>query len=297
MRRLLAFCLAVASVLTPLCARADVQACLGASEKGQRARAAGRLREARDLFLVCGAEGCPAMVRRDCTQWQIEVVSMLPSVVFGAKDRAGRDLFDVTVTMDNEVLTRKLDGKSITVDPGPHTFKLEVAGQPPVIERALVKEGEKTRVIAVTIGAPSPEPARAATAPSGASTAAQTDQSGGHTVFPWIVVGIGGAAVATGLVVLLTSPSVPEGCNETSKTCAKLPGESAADLAERQKTAGRADTQPTQGLIVGGIGLGLVAGGLLWHFLEPTGDRRTGAVRFTPWASPSSTGAALGGSF
>ena len=60
----------------------------------------------------------------------------------------------MTVSVDGETLVRKLDGKSLPIDPGPHTFKFETAGAPPVVERALVKEGEKTRVITVTFEPP-----------------------------------------------------------------------------------------------------------------------------------------------
>ena len=300
-RNYLATSIVLASVLASIPASADVQACLAASEKGQRARTAGRLREARDAFLVCGNEGCPAMVRRDCAQWQSEIIAMLPSVVFGAKDRQGRDLFDVTVSMDGETLLRKLDGKSVNVDPGPHTFKFEVMGSPPVIERALVKEGEKTRVITVSFsdvggtapstdggGAQSTEPDRGArSAPNG----------GGHTVFPWIVVGLGAATMITGAVVLLTSPALPSGCNATTKTCTRGPSETAADFASRQEDAGRSEAQPTEGLIVGAIGLGVVAGGLIWHFLEPTGESRSGSLQVTPWAGRGSAGGSLALSF
>ena len=132
LRHTLAVCLVLASTLASASASADVQACLSASEKGQRARSAGKLREARELFLQCSSDGCPAMVRRDCAQWQSEVIVTLPSIVLGAKDRSGRDLFDVTVSVDGETVVRKLDGKSLPIDPGPHTFKFEMAGAPPV---------------------------------------------------------------------------------------------------------------------------------------------------------------------
>ena len=280
-------------------ASADVQACLGASEKGQRARTAGKLREAREQFLLCSSDGCPAMVRRDCAQWQSEVIATLPSIVLGAKDRAGRDLFDVTVSVDGETLVKKLDGKSLPIDPGPHTFKFETAGAAPVIERALVKEGEKTRVITVTFAlgtatvdapatpAPSPEPTdKPATGPERH-----------HTVFPWIVVGLGVVTMGAGLAVVLTAPALPAGCSQATKTCTRLPNESASDFAKRQEDAGRSESQPLEGLIVGGIGLGVVGAGLLWHFLEPTGPERTGALHFTPWAAPGSAGGSLGASF
>ena len=300
-RRLLAVAVVLASTLASLHASADVQACLGASEKGQRARTAGKLREAREQFLVCGNEGCPAMVRRDCAQWQGEVISMLPSVVFGAKDKTGRDLFDVTVSMDGEVLLKKLDGKSVAVDPGPHTFKFEIAGSAPLVEKALVKEGEKTRVITVSFGdgVTTTSTEGGATPPPVDGDKGKPTSEGGHTIFPWIVVGLGAATMITGLVVVVASPSLPENCNSESDTCTKLsPTESPADFAKRQEVAGRSEAQPTEGLIVGAVGVGVLAIGLLWHFLEPTGPERTGSLRFAPWATASgSGGGSLGASF
>src|SRR5689334_11089164 len=123
MRRLLVSGLVLGALVRAAPARADVQACLTASEKGQRARSAGKLREARENFVICGADSCPALVRHDCAQWNSELATTLPTVVFGAHDKSGRDLFDVTVSMDGEVLLKKLDGKSVTVDPGKHTFR------------------------------------------------------------------------------------------------------------------------------------------------------------------------------
>lgn len=292
MRRLLGFCFVLSSALAAQSASADVQACLDASERGQRARAEGKLREARDQFLLCGSETCPAMVRRDCAQWQGEVLATLPSVVLGAKDKAGRDLFDVTVSMDGDPLVHALDGKSIAVDPGPHTFEFERSGWAAVVQRALVKEGEKSRVIAVTFadGAPNADP-------DGAARTARGATAGGHTIYPWLVVGAGGAAMAAGLVVILTSPPLPEGCSRSTRTCTQAPGESASDFAERQTDAGRSDAQPTQGLIVGGIGVAVAAGGVLWHLLEPSAAERSGSLRVSPWAARASAGAAIGASF
>ena len=68
-------------------------------------------------------------------------------------------------------------------------------------------------------------------------------------------------------------------------------------VLKRQKDAGQSESQPVLGFIVGGIGLGVVGAGLLWHFLEPTGPERIGALRFIPWAAPGSAGGALGAAF
>ena len=298
-RHLLALAVALGSMLASFQASAtDVQACLAASEKGQRARGAGKLREARDSFLVCGGEGCPAIVRRDCAQWQGDIVNMLPGVVFGAKDKQGRDLFDVTVSMDGEMLVKKLDGKSVIIDPGPHTFKFEIPGQPPVTtERVLVKEGEKARVITVnfTENGGSVGSGDSATTSNDPDRKATSNERG-HTVLPWIVVGVGVATVIVGAIIIITAPALPEGCSQGSKTCTKIMGESPTSFTKRQEDAGRSEAQPTEGIIVGAIGLGVVGGGLLWHFLEPTGER-TGSLRFAPWVARDTAGASLGASF
>jgi hypothetical protein len=299
MRRLLGTALVLGSALASGTASAtDVQACLAASEKGQQARSDGRLREARERFLVCAGDGCPAIVRRDCSQWQAELVAMMPSIVFGAKDKQGRDLFDVTVTMDGEPLVKKLDGKSIPIDPGPHTFRFESAGQPAVTERALVKEGEKSRGITVTFGGGGASPPTTAT-----STDAGPERDGGdpsttrgHTVLPWVVFGVGVATVVAGVVVVLTAPDLPTNCVQATSKCTRAPGETDAQFAEAQAQAGQHDARPFVGLVVGAVGLAVAGGGLLWHFLEPTREDKR-ALRITPWAGPGSSGLVVGRSF
>lgn len=286
----------------------DVQACLASSEKGQRARANGKLREARESFLVCGNETCPAIVRRDCAQWTSELTTALPTVVFGAKDKGGRDLFDVTVVIDGETLVTKLDGKAVFVDPGRHTVEMKAAGAPAVTDTILVKEGEKSRVVAVTFAlgeAPNSGTGGAGGTGGtggGSSGSGSTGGSGGdkgeagHTIFPWIVVGIGGVGVVTGVVLVATTPARPGNCIESTQTCQRLANQSDADFKADQEQAGKADSQPVLGWAITGIGAAFVVGGLLWHFLEPTGSA-TAKTKFVPWTTGQASGLALGGSF
>ncbi len=121
-----------------------------------------------------------------------------------------------------------------------------------------------------------------------------------HTIPPWIVVGLGGAGVIAGVVILATTPKLPAGCDETSKTCARVPGETTDQYSDRQSRAGASQSQPTIGAVVVGIGGALVVGGLLWHFLEPTGPVEKTAQRkpkLTPQVAPGFAGMSLGGSF
>jgi hypothetical protein len=278
---------ALAILLTASHARADVRACIEASEKGQKSRKEGRLRAARDYFVVCQAEGCPAIVKHDCAQWTSEVSQALPTIVLGAKDSKGRDLFDVTVSMDGEPLVKKLDGKAVTVDPGKHTFKFESGGL--ALEKtALVKEGERARLVDVTF-TPARESEAAPPTPHPPPAVRKE-----HTIYPWLVVGAGAAAVGVGAFFFFTAPSRPSNCDETRKLCAAAPGQSQESIDEDRDRASKSDTQPRLGLIVGAIGLAVVAGGLAWHFLEPT-TAPSGRVRITPWMTARGGGLGIAG--
>ncbi len=129
------------------------QSCIAATEKGQQAKLEGKLRAAREQFLVCSRSECPALVRQDCAQWVTETIAALPTVVVGARDWQGHDVMAVKVSVDGVVTQELLDGKPFFVDPGAHTFRYESAGALPVEEKVLVREGEKNRTLTVQLPA------------------------------------------------------------------------------------------------------------------------------------------------
>jgi hypothetical protein len=106
----------------------------------------------------------------------------------------------------------------------------------------------------------------------------------GHTIYPWFLVAYGAVTFTVGAVLVASAPDMPAGCNEDAKTCARLPNETQDDFKQRQTIAGRASSQPTAGGVTMVIGGAMVLGGLLWHFLEPTGPKSTARaqVRVTP---------------
>jgi tetratricopeptide (TPR) repeat protein len=121
-----------------------------------------------------------------------------------------------------------------------------------------------------------------------------------HTVPPWIVVGLGGAGVIVGVVLVATTPKLPSGCDPAVAKCLPIAGETSAEYEDRQAQAGASQSQPTVGGVVAGIGGALVVGGLLWHFLEPTGPvEKTAKVKpkVSPQVAPGFAGLSLGGSF
>ncbi|MBX3229785.1 MAG: tetratricopeptide repeat protein [Labilithrix sp.] len=116
-----------------------------------------------------------------------------------------------------------------------------------------------------------------------------------HTIWPWLVVGAGVLAVGIGVAVVLTSPDLPEGCSEDTLKCTQQPGQSDVAFQKAQDQAGAAKWQPMWGGVTIGGGAVLIAGGLVWHFLEPTGPKEN--ARLTPSVGPGFAGLSYGGSF
>jgi tetratricopeptide (TPR) repeat protein len=139
--------------------------------------------------------------------------------------------------------------------------------------------------------------APAATEPPVASPPAEVRE---HTVPPWIVVGLGGAGVIVGVVLVATTPKLPSGCDPSIAKCTPIAGETPAEYEDRQAQAGASQSQPTVGGVIAGIGGALVVGGLLWHFLEPTGPVEKTAKakpKLAPQVAPGFAGLSLGGTF
>jgi tetratricopeptide (TPR) repeat protein len=114
-----------------------------------------------------------------------------------------------------------------------------------------------------------------------------------HTVAPWVVVGLGGAAAAVGIVLIATAPSLPAECDHPNNKCDPGSSDTIKSRAEASQN------QPLAGGVVLAGGGALILGGLLWHFLEPTGPVTKGALepRLAPAVAPGYAGVSLGASF
>lgn len=121
-------------------------------DRGQKAQSDRALRRALRDLIVCAQESCPAVLRADCAGVLAEVRSALPTVVFAADDGNGHELTDVKVYAGQELVASTLDGLAIAVDPGTVELRFESPGQPPVVTTRMIREGEKSRVIRVSLG-------------------------------------------------------------------------------------------------------------------------------------------------
>jgi hypothetical protein len=107
----------------------DKLACIAADTDGQALRMNGALRAARRRFTACSVDSCPKMVRDDCLERIRELTKTQPWVIFDATNGRGGVLHEVKVFMDNGLLTERLDGRPIGVEPGEHTFTFRALGR------------------------------------------------------------------------------------------------------------------------------------------------------------------------
>jgi hypothetical protein len=144
----------IALASTP--ALADDPSCIQSYEQTQTLRRAGRLREARSAAAKCSSETCPAVLARDCTKWLSELDQSIPTVVFDVKSASGEELTNVKVLADGKPLADKIDGKSVTLDVGPHVFRFESTDGKglPAEQKTVIHEGDKNRKVSVTLGVP-----------------------------------------------------------------------------------------------------------------------------------------------
>lgn len=139
-----------------------------------------------------------------------------------------------------------------------------------------------------------------ATAPTATSTSTAAPPERGHTAGPWVVVGVGGAALVPGIILTIVGQgkygSATDGCKRAPN----------GDLIPNSCPIADAEVTRRQdsGLLLRGFGIGLlaggvalIAGGLIWHFVEPTGPAKEGKIRLSPVWQPGYAGLDLSGAF
>jgi hypothetical protein len=202
-------------------------ACIDASEKAQKLRAAGKLVAASQALKSCVLDACPGPVREACSQWMGEVSASLPSIVIGARDAEGKDIVDLKVSIDGAVVSEHLGGRALPIDPGGHAMRYELPDGAVVNEEILVREGEKNRPITVNFPAPAKPTIAAVAGPPAALAevpAGPRKASTGNTVAGIVFAGVGAAALGTALALDLTTTNkvnadkAPTGCANTSPT-------------------------------------------------------------------------------
>ena len=151
--------LALVCTMAPAIARAQTphqsgdptaQDCVSANDKAITAKHQGKLRAAREQYALCARASCPVKVRSLCEAQLGTLNTDIPTVVFTLRPKIERG--PVRVTMDNELLTDRLEGRALSVDPGSHTFVFEAPGMNPVKRTFDIPQGGKDQQVIVDIG-------------------------------------------------------------------------------------------------------------------------------------------------
>lgn len=117
--------------------------CVTAYESVQTAMKRSTLTQAREQARICLDAACSSALRSDCATWLVDIDARQPTFVVEYRDPTGATRSDVAVFIDNAKVASVLDGRGIAVDPGPHRVRVEPAGEKPMEERHIFREGAK----------------------------------------------------------------------------------------------------------------------------------------------------------
>jgi len=132
-------------------AREESPGCAATYKKALERVQAARLREAQDLFASCARLMCGVALRQECAARRLQMQSDIPSVVPLATDEAGEPRVLVEVRVDGELLTSRLDGHALPIDPGKHLFSFGTDDGVFETQRIVIAQGERNRAIHVVL--------------------------------------------------------------------------------------------------------------------------------------------------
>jgi hypothetical protein len=214
----------------------EVDRCVAASEHGQDARRRHALRRARAEFIECSTETCPSVVRSACATWVDEVDAILPTVVV-AVSHGGKDVTSARIDVDGHLVSQ---GEAVPIDAGRHEIHVRSEGYKDAEAAFIAREGEKNRIIPITMDAKDPAPA---------SSAPETSSNAVRPI-TWITGGL--AVVALGSFAYF-GISGRSRAQDLRSTCA--PFCSAADRDGVRTTYLIADISLIAAVVLGGVGV------------------------------------------
>jgi hypothetical protein len=287
-------------------ARADdaTGQCIASSEQGLDLRKHQKLLEARRVLATCATTRCPDEIRVTCEQRIGDINRVLPSIVFDVKDAAGNDQPGAKLAIDGVPVATTLSGQATPVDPGPHAFVIEVAGQPSVQRQLVINEGERDRHEKVVVGAlAAPVPVSEATVPPvgpapvlSPAPAAPTEATEGpvtgstQRTVGLVVGGAGAGALVVGAVFGIVASSK---WTSAKADCGTACGPNVPAQQEKSD-AQSAATVSTVGFIGGAA---LAAAGVAIYFTAPSPGRHAMALSIAPSVGQGTRGLLVQGSF
>jgi hypothetical protein len=180
---------AIALTATP--AAAGKKECAAAYVDAQRTMKSGVLKKAREQLTICARDECMAAIRKDCVTWLDQTNANIPSIVAEAKGPDGKDTMDVRLFVDGELVAEKLDVRAVELEPGTHKLRFEMAGQPPVEQEVILRQGEHNRPVEASFAPKTSTSPTAAAAPETTAPATTAPGKGKPKVLPYVLGGVG----------------------------------------------------------------------------------------------------------
>jgi hypothetical protein len=309
----LATILPVASLVAlPGVARADdAAACSDAYAVAQSRPNDRKMAFVRAQLRTCARPECGSLLQgqmvKDCTAWLAAAEAGMPTVILAARDPAGNDVTEVTVTVDGVVVATKLDGIAIAVEPGSHTFKFTSATGATGMQNEVILDGTKNNLLRVVLSppeqpatppaavvvpppppSPPPPPGAGATAPTSpaapppAGQAAPAPAARPAEVVPLKASDSGGPSYWTGQRILGASLAaggvVGIGIGGIVGLTAKSQFNTAEGESGQQRVndSSSAASQGNVASVVVGVGAAVAVGGIVVWLLAPSDSTQVG---------------------
>lgn len=243
-------------------ARADSsQGCDEATRRSQVLRDQHKLIEARADLEVCAQALCPR-TQSACEGWLEIVEKDIATIIVTAKDPTGKDLIDVNIQVDGQPFAMALDGLARPINPGVHDFVFELPGGTRVTRRVTLGDGERNKIIAVTVDEPamtSPRGEDAEALPTSSGHGTQSSPSGAMRTAGWLLgaTGLAGLGLGTVMAVLAYRDYTAERCDGDDCNPGALGRRTA--LVESESVAGDVALVGGASLLVTGAVLVLLA--------------------------------------
>jgi hypothetical protein len=257
------------------------QECVTANESAQSLRRNGKLRAARREFLRCTSKACPGPVRDDCEEQLSEVDRTIPSIVFVVTDDAGHNLEHVQVKVDGELLSDRLDGAAMAVDPGTHAFTFMIDGYIPDYRRVSLREGDKEHAerirLARVVRGVRGDPRRPMVQGRGDPSSSGAGWPGSQTMWAYGIAATGGVAVVIGSYFGLHAKAT----YDESRSRANCPGGLSACNQSGVDGVNKAHTEAAVATVAFIAGAALLTGSIVLLLTAPKPDRARIDARVT----------------
>jgi hypothetical protein len=250
--------------------------CVDAHTKAVERQQSGHLREARTLFEACAKPTCDKYLQQECTTQVTQLDADIPSVVPVVTDGDDAPRVDCVVKIDGDVLTSKLGGQALPVDPGLHEFTFSTDKGVISTQKVMIVQGQRNRPLACSTLGPSHSlsvtmPTQAAAAQAAAARFAYEKSASGQVApdatgpessprtkwapgwAPWVVGGAGLAGAGAGALLIFW------GRQDNNSLIANCPNGGCA-----QSAVSHVNTMYVAGDVLLGAGLAAVGVSTVW---------------------------------